>query len=80
MNRVVARHENPTYKYVCDCGADILVEHSRFQFRKGAVLSSEVQHCPLGQKEKVQGEAVTMSEKRDNEWVVMKRYPPVAKK
>jgi len=47
--------------------------------REGAVLSSEVQHCAQGQKEKVHGEAVTMSEKRDDEWVV-KRYSTVAKK
>ncbi len=80
MNRVVAKHENPSYEYVCDCGMDVLVEHTPFQVRKGAVLSSEVQHCPQGQKENVQGKAVTMSEKRDDEWVVIKRYPPVAKK
>ena len=81
MNRLVGRRENPTHEYTCDCGVDVLVEHTPFQMGKGAVLSSEVQHCPQGQKQRVQGKAVMMREKRDDdEWVVIKRYPPVAKK
>ena len=80
MSRLIGRRENPAHEYTCDCGMDVLIEHAPFQVGNGAVLSSEVQHCPQGQKEKVQGKAVMMREKRDDDWVVIKRYPSVAKK
>ncbi len=68
MNRIIARKQNSTLEYECDCGKGCQVEY--MPRRQGTnVLKMRVQHCQRGQRQQIGGEIVALRERRDDDWV-----------